>query len=113
MMSLTKNTIFGCSIGSALALIVAVWILSSEVRAWMDKIEANTSAIAMLAMTVDLRGVNDEIGDLKKELRELYRALRYDPENDLILDQIADVEDAIEELENIRDCILAGNPRCE
>ena len=110
---LTSKTTIGVSIGTVMAIAVGAWTGIGTVHGWVTAIEANTSAISMLATSVELGRIGDDIGDIKKEIRALKRDLRNDPENDLIIDQIADLEDELEELIHLYDCLAEGNAVCK
>lgn len=109
---INKNTVVGISIGTLGSVLVGMWLLVAEVHAWVSKIEANTNAIAMLSSDVKLSRVYDMIGDLRRERRGLIRDLELQPEDRVIQQQIEDVEDEIEMLERVLDCLMAGNDNC-
>jgi uncharacterized membrane protein YgaE (UPF0421/DUF939 family) len=110
---ITSKTTIGVSIGSVLALASTIWLFTGKAHGYITAIEANTVAISLLATSVELARIGDDIGDIKKEIRELKRDLRHDPDNDLIIDQIEDLEDELEELEKLYSCLAAGNKVCK
>jgi hypothetical protein len=103
--------------GGIAAVIAAVgtwaWAATGDIHGYIQQITANTEAIQMVSTSLKLGRVNDEIADLKRERRELRRELRDDPENDLILEQIEVIDDELEELEKVRECIMKGGEVCE
>jgi hypothetical protein len=52
------------------------------------------------------------IGDLKSERRDLRRISESRPDDPVVLDQLEEVNDEIELLEKVLDCLMAGNENC-
>ncbi len=113
MQPITRNTVVSTSLATIVAVAWAMWLFMGDLQGYMNQIVSNTMAIQSLAKAVEVGRVSDEIGDLRREKRELKRALRKDPENDLIMDQLEDIEDSIENKTIIKACILSNQQDCE
>jgi len=99
---LNKKTIVSTSIGTLMALSGGIYIASEKVNATVFQVAANVLSIQSL----EVRAIQSDIALLKKEERELRRELRGDPENEYILIDLEEVEDELEELELVRECML-------
>jgi len=93
------------SLTALLALILWASGASWKVFGYVQMIAANTVAIQNVAKSLELGRVSDEIGDLRKERRELDRKFRREPDNDMLYDQIEEIKDELKELEHQRECI--------
>jgi DNA-binding transcriptional regulator GbsR (MarR family) len=113
---ITENSKVTVSVGilrtvAATILALLIWMAGAswKVYGYVQTLSANTIAIQNVATSLELGRVNDEIGDLRKEMRDLQRKYSRDPEdediNELISEQIEEIEDEIMELEHQRDCI--------
>ena len=109
---ITKQTMVGVSVGSLAALLASMWLVVSEVQSWVGQISDNTQALAELSRDVKLSRVYDMIGDLRSERRDLRRILEARPNDRVVLDQIEEIDDEIQLLEKILDCLLTGGKDC-
>ena len=101
-MLLNKKTIISTSVGTLMAVAVGIYTVSDKVQATVFQVAANVVSIQSL----ELRAVLKDIAYLKKEQRELNRELRGNPNDDNIIEDIEEVEDELEALELVRDCLL-------
>ena len=114
MQIVSRNSVFGISLGTFFLVVGAIWVSAEKVQGYIVQIDANTVAIQLVAKSLKLGRLDDEIADLKSERRDLNRELRRDPENDLIIEQLEEIEDEIEALGLIRECVIEPNGRvCE
>ena len=104
---LNKKTIVSGSIGTLMALSGGIYVASEKVQAAVFQISANASSIHSL----EVRIIKAEIALLKKEQRELRSELREDPENEYVMEDLEEVDDELEALELVRECML--NPEME
>ena len=104
---LNKKTIVSGSIGTLMALSGGIYVASEKVQATVFQVAANSVSIQSL----EVRAIQSDIALLKKEQRELRRELRNDPENDYVLEDLEEVEDELEALELVRECML--DPKME
>lgn len=104
-MELHKDATVRISLGLIAALLVWVSGATWKAYGYVTTIAANTMAIQQVATSLELGRVNDEIGDLRKERRDLKRKYGRDPDNELLSEQLDEIADEIEELEHQRDCI--------
>lgn len=104
-MTLSKDTGIRVSLGLVVAIILYLGSASWKVFGYVATIAANTVAIQNIAKSLELGRLGDEIGDLRKEKRELNRELRKEPDSDILYDQLDEIQDEIEELEHERDCV--------
>ena len=105
-MALTKDTGVRFSLATAMVMIIWMGGASWKVFGYVQTIAANTVAIQNVAQSLKLGRLDREIADLKSEKRDLNRELRRDPENDLIIEQLEEIGDEVEDLENVRECVI-------
>jgi len=102
MITLNKKTIVSTSIGTLMAAAGGMWVVSGELQAAAAQIAMNTQSIQQL----ELRSVNSEIARLKTERRSLNRQARQYPNNTLLIEQLEEVQDEIDALIVVRDCMI-------
>jgi hypothetical protein len=102
-------------INLGLIVIILIWAFGVSWKAYgyVTAISTNSAAIQSVSTSLKVGRISDEIGDLKRERRNLSRDLRDDPQNELLADQIAEIDDEIEELERKLKCVTEGNKVCE
>ena len=114
MRTISKNTMFSASLATMISIVAGVWYGVSEVQAWVGQIATNTESISLIMKSLELRDIDGRMALAKSEERELNRELRKDPENDLIIEQLDEIEDNLEHLVLIRSCIVSDKTEvCE
>ena len=115
-----NNNLSGVKISLATLVVVMLWMsgASWKVFGYVAMIEANTVAIQQVAQSLKLGRLDREIADLKSERRDLTRALKIAPENNLlrgvITEQLEEIEDEVGRLEKIRQCVVdPGKKVCQ
>ncbi len=112
-MTLTKDTGVKLSIATLLAVLIWMGGASWKVFGYVQTIAANTMAIQSVSHSLKVGRISDELGDLRRERRNLKRALRTDPNDELLMDQIEEIEEEIEVLKEKLECATDGNRVCE
>jgi hypothetical protein len=128
--ALIKDTSIRISIVTMAAVMVWMMGASYKVFGYMSQVEANTeltatlpkyitktealelliasnaSAIHDVSISLRVGRLDRDISERKKERRELQRALRSDPDNELVQDQIASLQEEIEYFQDLRECVI-------
>jgi hypothetical protein len=119
-MEIGKNTVLSVSLGTLGGVAFVMWQAFGVYDGLTDSVYSNTEAtkknsqqLAEVVHSLEMSRIDRRIDNAKKELRQIERWLRDDPEDDILLDQRDDLEDEIERLDKIRDCLLAGHESCE
>lgn len=86
--------------------------IEDRAHAALTVAEATSEEVEKLTLTVRISDVKRNLKDLQSELRSLKRAQADDPDSTLIRDQIAQVEDEIEQLASDLRC-LRNSPEPE
>ncbi len=112
-MVLTKDTGVKLSIATLLAVLIWMGGASWKVFGYVQTIAANTVAIQSVSKSLQIGRLTDEIGDLRREKRNLKRVSRKDPTDELLKDQLVEIDDEIEVLKEKLECVTDGNRICE
>jgi len=99
---LSKKTIVSGSIGTLMAMAGGVYVFAADVAEIKHQINLNLTAIEQ----IKLNAVHNWIADLKQERREVRRELRSDPDDQYLLEDLDEVEDALEAAELVRECMV-------
>lgn len=103
---ITKNTMISMSIASLLSMGGGLWFTIEKVQGAFEQLNTNTKSIQVIVTSLELTRIDQQLNDFKRERRNLNRDLRADPINDLLLDQLDELNDAIENTLLIRACVI-------
>lgn len=115
-MEIGKNTKVTVSLGVLAALVVSVWRISVAADHYRDLIMANATSVAVLTKALRLAGLDDEIGDLKRERRVISAKIQTTESGALLNEyqrQVQEIADAISEREQVRQCVVDDKEPCE
>ena len=105
MTHIGKNTVVGVSVGTLIAAIFAIWMVSGLGRPlFASDLVVIEESIENLDKKTSVAVLNLAKQNLQSELRGAKRELRQDPENGDIEDDIGVIEDEIEEIDTKIDC---------
>jgi hypothetical protein len=137
MASIDKDTTVKVSVGILVAIIVylaqAQWAafeiiaevhantkLTATFPAYMTRqegmelmIASNATAIKEISKSNRLGRLDRDLSNRRKERRDLQRALRSDPTNELIAEQIESIQEEIDVFQRIRDCVVRDGSPCQ
>lgn len=102
---ITKNTVVGISIGTIGGVLAFLWVAIGTVQGYMEQVDNNSKSVKQIVLSLELMRINQQIDSLQQERRSLKRQLRDDPNNDLILDQLEDIQDELKALDTLKECV--------
>ena len=102
MITLNKKTIVSTSIGTLMAASGALWVVAADFNTAVAQINQNTLSITSL----EIHSIDSELGSLRKEKRSLNRELREYPGDTILLEDLEEIDDEIDELSLIRECLV-------
>lgn len=105
MTTIGKNTVVGVSVGTLIAAIFAIWMVSGLGRPlFASDLVVIEHSIEKLDKKTSIAILNLAKQNLQSELRKTVREFRLDPNNGDIEDDIAVIEDDIKEIDTKIDC---------
>ena len=111
-MELSKNTKLTASIGTIVGVVAFMWASFQTADAYIDMIVTNAESVQILKAGLRLNTLDDQIGDLKRERREVREKIREldpvtdDADIDAYEGDIDEIEDELERLIHIRECVI-------